>query len=171
MRKGFLLGGPVKKTEETKKDEQKKQTAPASMGGIKTEKIQNKVVKKCVTDTSQNENDTEATPEAFATEETGAEVSQELKEERKREKNQKKMAKDLRKAMQNANDSLLAAQPHIRNNCEGISKFAMDQYIQGIASGLIVPPVSYEDSDQSPVQVIFFGALCVYSIHSNINIK
>jgi len=31
MRKGFLLGGPVvKKTEETKKDEQKKQTAPAA---------------------------------------------------------------------------------------------------------------------------------------------
>ena len=155
MRKGFLLGGPVKKTEETKKDEQKKQTAPASMGGIKTEKIQNKVVKKCVTDT-------EATPEAFATEETaGAEVSQELKEERKREKNQKKMAKDLRKAMQNANDSMLAAQPHVRNSFEGISKFAVDQYIQGIASGLIVPPVSYEDSDQSPVQVSFFGgALC-----------
>ena len=31
MRKGFLLGGPVvKKTEETKKDEQKTQTAPAA---------------------------------------------------------------------------------------------------------------------------------------------
>ena len=31
MRKGFLLGGPVvKKAEETKKDEQKKQTAPAA---------------------------------------------------------------------------------------------------------------------------------------------
>ena len=73
--------------------------------------------------------------------------------------------------MQNANDSLLAAQPHIRNSFEGISKFAMDQYIQGIASGLIVPPVSYEDSDQSPVQVSFFLWCTVYSIHSIINIK
>ena len=78
-----------------------------------------------------------------------------------RNKWQKKMAKDLRKAMQNANDSMLAAQPHVRNSFEGISKFAMDQYIQALASGLIVPPVSYEDRFQSPIQVIFFGgALC-----------
>ena len=65
------------------------------------------------------------------------------------------MTKDLRNAIQNANDSVLSAQPHFRNHLEGISDFAMYEYIEGIESGKIVPPVSYKDSDQSPLKVRF----------------
>ena len=80
-------------------------------------------------------------------------VSQELKEEKEKQKNQRKMAKDLHNAMQNANDSLIKSQHNIRNKLEGISHFALDQYIQKLAFGVIAPPTSNEDSDQSPLKV------------------
>ena len=80
-------------------------------------------------------------------------VSQELKEEKEKQKNQRKIAKDLHNAMQNANDSLIKSQHNIRNKLEGISHFALDQYIQKLAFGVIAPPTSNEDSDQSPLKV------------------
>ena len=138
-------------------------------GGKKKEKKKNKAllytaIKKRATDTYKDENDTEANPDAFQTEEM-EEVSHELKEEKIKRENHKKVAKDLRNAMQNVTDSLLSAQPHFRNHLEGMSDFAIDEYIQGIVSGKIVPPVSYEDSDQSPVKVRFIRECCVFNLN------
>ena len=135
------------------------------MGGNKKGKKQKKVVKKRATGTSQNENEKEANPAALLTEEMEEEVSLELKEEKEKLKNQKQMAKDLRGAMQNATDSVISAQPHFRNHLEGMSDFAIDEYIQGIVSGKIVPPVSYEDSDQSPVKVRFICECSVFNLY------
>ena len=81
-------------------------------------------------------------------------VSQELKEEKDEQKKQKKMIKNFQNLMQNATDSAIKSQHNIPNDLQGISHFALDQYVQKIAFGIIAPPTSNEDSDQSPLKVI-----------------
>ena len=79
---------------------------------------------------------------------------QEFKE-KEEQKKQKKMIKKCNDLMQNATDSAIKSQHNIPNDLQDISHFALNQYVQKIAFGIIAPPTSNEDSDQSPLKVIF----------------
>ena len=79
---------------------------------------------------------------------------QEFKE-KEEQKKQKKMIKKCNDLMQDATDSAIKSQHNIPNDLQDISHFALNQYVQKIAFGIIAPPTSNEDSDQSPLKVIF----------------
>ena len=122
-------------------------------GGKKKEKKKNKAVKKRATATSQNENDTEATPEAFPTEELEEEVHSPVMAEKTKSSKNKKKLPDVRSAMQNFSDNFLESLQDIENGLEDKAEEILHKKIFGILSGAIPVPGSYEDSEQTPLEV------------------
>ena len=95
---------------------------------------------------------------------------QEFKE-KEEQKKQKKMIKKCNDLMQNATDSAIKSQHNIPNDLQDISHFALNQYVQKIAFGIIAPPTSNEDSDQSPLKVIFSNYFIWFELYLKYVVK
>ena len=125
-------------------------------GGKKKEKKKNKAVKKRSTATSQNENDTEETSKAFPTEEVEEEEHSPVMAEKTKSSKDKKKLPDVRSAMQNFSDNFLESIQDMENGLEDKSEEILNKKIFGILSGAIPVPGSYEDSEQTPLEVRYW---------------